>query len=74
MIVGKCPNCDATTINYYGGSGVVEKCNCKECKKDYWLIHSNIDPVAYSTEGFLEAFEINEETKTIKKRETKEFL
>jgi len=71
MIIGDCP--------YEGCNGrhmipCAEDCPsfsieiCESCGKEFWLLHSRINPVAYTYEGFMEEYEVNEETKQIIKK------
>ena len=61
MIIGDCPYCDNTIMTYIGPVGAWSKETCGNCKKEYWLQHSRIDPTAYT----LESIKVDEETKTI---------
>jgi uncharacterized protein with PIN domain len=67
MIFGECPYCEApfTTVSP-DETPAFEKITCEECGKWFWERHSRIDPRAY----FPEDIEVNEETKTIKIKES----
>jgi hypothetical protein len=63
MITGECPYCDAVVM-----TPIADQCpafskeTCPECKKEYWLKHSRVDPKAY----MLESVDVDEETRSIK--------
>lgn len=62
MIIGECPSCDALVTNGDGVLGKMSKHKCEECKKTYWLLHSYLEPIAYSEC----CIEVNEEAKSVK--------
>lgn len=43
--------------------------NCPNCGKKVWHYLSRLDPCSYTEEEFNAEFEVNEEEKSIKKRE-----
>ena len=50
MIIGSCPHCDAPTMTPIAPLPLpcFSKEVCEHCKKEYWLKHSRIDPIAYT--------------------------
>lgn len=39
---------------------------CEKCGRVIWIYHSRIEPVAYTEESFVEKYDLDEETKSIK--------
>ena len=71
MIFGNCPydDCDAFMSNSMCDEPPkFQKLTCEACGRVVWLYHSRIEPVAYTEEGFLEEYEVDEKTKILKKR------
>lgn len=71
MIIGDCP--------YEGCSGAhmipcAPKCPafsrqvCEECGRPFWLLHSRVDPKAFTEEEFAARYEVDEATKVITER------
>ena len=72
LFIGKCPynGCDETMWNAIADTvPCFQKTKCEKCSRVVWLYHSRIEPVAYTVEGFLERFAIDEETKVITPRD-----
>lgn len=42
-----------------------QKITTECCDKTLWLLCSRIDSIAYTEEGFLELYEVDEETKSV---------
>jgi hypothetical protein len=73
MIFGECPydDCDEyLMIPIADHCPVFQKINCPKCGRIIWEYHSRIEPEAFTEKEFNEKYEIEEETKTIKKRLT----
>lgn len=51
MIIGECPYCNNINMTPIGPQGAWSKESCGGCKKDYWLQHSRLDPMAYALEN-----------------------
>lgn len=70
MIMGACPYCDQHMMNPIAGLPLprFQKIKTECCGKTIWLLHSRVDPKAYTDEDFREEYEVNEETKSITKR------
>jgi hypothetical protein len=69
MIIGDCPYCEETMINYMpDDSPMFQKIKCGHCGSIVWLLCSRIESIAYTINDFLELFEVDEETKRIRKR------
>lgn len=66
MIYGDCPNCGTSVCNAFAGNGFLQKIECEECHKIYWLRHSDFDPEAFTEDEFRERYEINEENHIVK--------
>jgi hypothetical protein len=50
---------------------VVMPLTCDGCGRRIWYKFSRVDPMAWTDEGFREEWEIDEETKSIKKKENR---
>ncbi len=61
MIIGGCPYCENTNMTPIGPVGAWSKETCDNCKKEYWLKHSRLEPIAYP----LDQIKVNEETKMV---------
>jgi len=48
-------------MTYIGPVGAWSKETCGNCKKQYWLDHSRLDPIAYP----LDQIKVDEKTKTV---------
>lgn len=70
MIFGDCPydDCNEPMCNSMGDRYGFEKLNCEKCGRVIWLLHSRVDPVAYTDKGFRDKYEIDEETKQVKEK------
>lgn len=72
MITGECPydDCDDFQMRLLPDKPLplFSKEVCPGCKRTIWVLYSRIDPEVYTEEGFRKAFEVNEETKSIKQR------
>ena len=68
MIIGECPYCDHSNMTECAPvCPAFSKETCAGCDKSYWLLHSRIDPMAYSVEDFEKEYRVNDETKTLEK-------
>jgi hypothetical protein len=65
MIFGACPYCETSVANAFAGPGKFEQIECDECRKVYWLRHSNIDPEAFTQDQFAERYEVDHASKQI---------
>jgi antitoxin component HigA of HigAB toxin-antitoxin module len=72
MIIGDCPYCNASMSNPVADLPLPrwEKLTAECCRKTVWLFHSRVNPKAYTEEGFAKDFDIDEATKSIKRRVT----
>jgi hypothetical protein len=71
MIIGQCPyeGCDgAHMIPIADKTPCFEKLVCEECHREYWLLHSRIDPQGFTLEEFAAEFDVDEKTKVIKRK------
>lgn len=72
MIIGQCPYQDCDGYHMIpvadGKLPIFEKLTCKDCHRKYWLLHSRINPQGFTLEEFAAEFDVNEETKVIKRR------
>lgn len=69
MIFGECPynDCNQQMMNAICVNlPMFERLVCEKCGRVIWLYHSRLEPVAYTEEGFLEKYDLDEETKSIK--------
>jgi hypothetical protein len=72
MIIGDCPyeNCDNTHM-----IPIADNCpkfamyTCEACGRAYWLLHSRIDPQAFTHEEFHSKYEVDETSRQIKLKE-----
>ena len=66
MIIGECPyeDCRKLMMNPYK-SNTMQKIDCDGCGRQVWLQHSNLDPISYTDEEFLEKYKVDEDTKSI---------
>lgn len=69
MILGACPYCNADFMIPTGRTGAYERRICDSCNKTSWLYHSRVDPHSYTDEDFKKLYDVNEETKTIRKKQ-----
>jgi len=70
MQIGECPYCDYLDMwPMPQNTPCAGKYICEGCKKEIWLWHSRINPMAYTKEDFEREFIIDEASKTVKKRE-----
>lgn len=69
MITGGCPYCDQIVMNAMPDeSPAFANPTCENCGKKYWLLCSRLDSKAYTEEDFLNEYEVNEVTKSIKRK------
>jgi hypothetical protein len=69
VITGECPYCSEIIFNHMPDrTPAYSKNTCDHCKKEYWMEYSRIDSNAWTIEGFENAFDINHETKIIKRK------
>ena len=69
MIFGECPynDCNQQMINSIRDNlPMFERLVCETCGRVIWLYHSRLEAVAYTEEGFLGKYDLDEETKSIK--------
>lgn len=57
------------TIGMPEKSGVFTRVECPKCKRHQWLFCSRVQSWSLTESDFLEQYEVNEETKVIKKRD-----
>jgi len=70
MITGECPYCEGVVTNYMPDeSPAFSKQECPTCKKTYWMMHSRIESIAYPMEEFEKLYIVDEEKRSITKRE-----
>ncbi len=68
MIIGDCPYCNEIVTNAMPDSSPAFcKPTCDSCGKNYWLLCSRIESQAYTIENFEKEYNVDEETKSIKK-------
>lgn len=71
MIFGDCPYCDKD----HGGCGMPDVTpsfvpfNCESCGKKIWMLCSRVSSEAYTAEDFEKEYIVDEEKRTITKRE-----
>jgi hypothetical protein len=73
MIFGECPydDCNEPMVNAIcDNPPMFQRLICEKCGRVIWLYHSRIDPVAYTEDGLLEKYEIDETTKSITEKVT----
>ena len=70
MIFGDCPyeDCDGVHVVNFAGIRVFQKLICEHCNREYWMLHSRVEPEAYTPDELAKEYEIDEETKTLKTR------
>ena len=71
MIFGECPynDCNQSMMNHITNSlPTFQKLTCEKCGRVIWLYHSRIEPIAYTEEDFLEKYDLDEETKSIRNK------
>ena len=72
MIFGEFPynDCNQQMMNFIcDNPPMFERLVCEKCGRVIWLYHSRIEPVAYGEEDFLEKYDLDETTKSIKSKE-----
>ena len=68
MIFGECPYCNEQIVNEMPErSPKFIKTKCEHCGKEYWLLASRIESVAYTEEGFNKEYTVDEETHHIRR-------
>ncbi len=69
MILGDCPYGDCTQFAMRsiatGSLPQYERDTCEGCHRIVWVVHSRIDPIAYTEADFLEEFVVDDEKKTV---------
>jgi hypothetical protein len=73
MIFGECPydDCGASFITFMAEQApVFEKLKCEKCGRFFMEYHSRIEPIGYTMEDFNNEFEVDEATKSIKRKAT----
>jgi hypothetical protein len=72
MILGECPygDCDGFMLTPIADRYGFSQEKCPDCNRVVWIEHTRIGPSAYTDEGFREAFDVDDEKKTIKRRES----
>ena len=68
MIIGGCPYSDCDELHLEGYEGPTPRfqhATCHGCHRTYWLLHSRIDPQAYTEADFAEQYVLDEATKQI---------
>lgn len=71
MIFGECPYDDCSepfTTSMAEQTPVFEKLKCEKCGRQFMEYHSRIQPEGYTMEDFEKEFELDESTKSIKRR------
>ena len=78
MIIGECPyeGCDGFhMIPIADKTPAFSKEKCETCGREYWLMHSRINPKAFTVEEFEKEYIVDDKTKTIERRtEGKRFI
>ena len=70
MIIGECPYEDCEGVSHIP---CAERCPvfsreaCESCGRTFWLLHSRVDPKAYTEQGFHEEYEVDFGTGRVKK-------
>jgi len=71
MNFGACPYCDGFMGMFVtpDNTPVYTIVQCESCGRDVWYKLSRIDPMAWTVEGFLEEFDVDEDSMTIRPKE-----
>jgi hypothetical protein len=73
MIFGTCPYKDCSepfTTLMVEQTPIFEKLKCEKCGRYFMEYHSRVQPEGYTMEDFNKKFEIDESTKSIKRKNT----
>ena len=71
MIFGECPynDCNQQMMNSIcDNPPMFERLVCEQCGRVIWLYHSRLEAVAYTEEGFLEKYDLDETNRSIKNK------
>lgn len=70
MIMGGCPytGCEGFMMTPIADQYGFSKEKCPDCGRVVWVEHTRIGPVAYTDESFRETFKVDDETKTITRK------
>ena len=69
MITGGCPYCSEIVFNTMPDKTPAYSIQfCNSCNKDYWMLHSRLESIAYTIEAFNKEYIVDYKNKTIIKR------
>lgn len=68
MIIGNCPTCDKVFMLSMAETPRIEHHLCEHCQAEIWTIHSRLDPRSYSSEEFHRLYEVDEKSRTIRRK------
>ena len=72
MVIGECPNCGEVVINGMPErSPAFDHTECDKCGKSYWIKLSRTESEAYTEEEFDRLYEVDEQTRIVKDRESR---
>jgi hypothetical protein len=68
MITSNCPSCEELIFEPIADSYCFQRYECPACKAVCWIEHTRLGGTTYSDAAFREEFEVDPETKQIKRR------